>query len=145
MKINMSKVHRVLRVALCTVLVGLIGQANAQPAKRIPVVGILQADSRVGSEKTFDAFRQGLGKLGYVVGQNMLIEERYADGERQRLPALAADLVRLKVDVIFAVGGGPVTAAKGATATIPIVASAGDLVRDGLVASLARPGGILPA
>jgi putative ABC transport system substrate-binding protein len=115
--------------------------AQAQPAKKVPVIGTLHSDSPSSVESNFEAFRQGLRQLGYVVGQNILIEYRYAEGKRDRVPDLAAELVRLKVDVIFAVGGGPVTAVKRATSTIPIVASAGDLVGDGLVASLARPGG----
>jgi putative ABC transport system substrate-binding protein len=115
--------------------------AEAQPAKKVPVIGTLHSDSPSSVESNFEAFRQGLRQLGYVVGQNILIEYRYAEGKRDRVPDLAAELVRLKVDVIFAVGGGPVTAVKRATSTIPIVASAGDLVGDGLVASLARPGG----
>jgi putative ABC transport system substrate-binding protein len=104
---------------------------EAQQEKKIPVVGTLHADSPSSVAKSFAAFREGLGKLGYVVDQNIVIEERYADGKRDRLAELAAELVRLNVDVIFAVGGGSVSAAKSATNTIPIVASAGDLVRDG--------------
>jgi putative tryptophan/tyrosine transport system substrate-binding protein len=122
-------------------LLATIHIAEAQQANKIPVIGTLHADSPLSLESSFEVFRQGLRKLGYVVGQNILIENRYAEGKRDRLPELAAELVRLKVDVIFAVGGGPVAEIKNATSTLPIVASAGDLVGDGLVASLAKPGG----
>ena len=89
-----------------------------------------------------EAFRQGLGELGYVEGKNIVIEWRYAEGKFDRLPAFAAELVRLKVDVIVT-GGGPATrAAKEATVTIPIVmTNEGDPIGTGFVASLARPGG----
>ena len=88
-----------------------------------------------------DAFRQGLRDLGYVEGQNILVEYRGADGKIERLPALATELIRLKVDLIVAGATPSARAAQQATATIPVVAVAmGDPVRDGLVASLARPG-----
>ncbi len=113
-----------------------------QTTKKVPVIGVLHADSPSSLESSYAAFRQGLRDLGYVVGQNILIEYRFAEGKRDRLPELASELVRLKVDVILVTGGGPTSAAKRATSTIPVVvASAGDLVGRGLVASLARPGG----
>jgi putative ABC transport system substrate-binding protein len=88
-----------------------------------------------------DGFWHGLHELGWVEGQSIAVEGRWAEGQLERLPALAADLVRLNVDIIVAGGTPPSLAAKQATTTIPIVASAGDLVRLGLVASLAHPGG----
>jgi putative ABC transport system substrate-binding protein len=89
-----------------------------------------------------EAFRQGLRELGYVEGQNLVMESRYAEGSAERLPDLAAELVQLKVDVIVAGGGAGIRAAQRATQTIPIVmAVTGDAVREGFVASLAHPGG----
>jgi putative ABC transport system substrate-binding protein len=118
--------------------------AGAQPAGKVPRVGY--AFSRVSSEdqQVWDAMRQGLRELGYVEGQNIALEIRWADGRYERLPALVAELVRLKVDVLV-VGTTPgALAAKSATRTIPIVMYAvGDPVGSGLVASLAHPGGNL--
>ena len=89
-----------------------------------------------------EAFRQELSKLGWIEGKNITIEYRFSEQKRERLPELAADLVRLKVDLIVVTGEPPALAAKKATTTIPIVmANAGDPVGSGLVASLARPGG----
>ena len=113
--------------------------AEAQP--KIPRIGYLAADLAANPHFP-EAFRLGLRDLGYVEGQNILIEVRSADGHAERLPALAAELVRVKVDVILSEGTPPSIAAKGATRTIPIVfAASADAVGSGLVASLARPGG----
>ena len=102
---------------------------------------ILPASSSV-SAPFLAAFREGLHDLGYTEGKNIVIEERYADGKEDRLPALAAELVHLKVDIIMVGGGNATLAAKNATKTVPIVmGTASDPVGTGLVASLARPGG----
>jgi ABC-type uncharacterized transport system substrate-binding protein len=117
--------------------------AEAQQADQIARIGYLAADLVSTNPRFREAFRQGLRELGYVEGRNVVIEYRDAKGHLERLPALAAELVALKVDVILAAAGTPaVVAAKQATKTIPIVfASPSDPVGSGLVASLARPGG----
>jgi putative tryptophan/tyrosine transport system substrate-binding protein len=118
--------------------------AEAQQAGKVNQVGYLTpgSPSDPGRQRRFDAFRQGLRELGYVDGQNIAIEPRWAEGKYDRYPALAADLVRLKVDVIVAQSGEATQAAQQATRTIPIVMSLVlDPVGIGLVPSLARPGG----
>jgi putative ABC transport system substrate-binding protein len=113
----------------------------AQPA-RIPRIGILIPTSASFNSARLEAFRQRLRQHGYVEGKNIVIEYRYAEGKPERLPDLAAELVRLKVDVIVTIGPRATLAAKKASGTIPIViASAADPVGTGLVSSLARPGG----
>src|SRR5215207_2936667 len=115
--------------------------ARAQQ-KAMPVIGYLGSGSPGTSAPFVAALRQGLGESGYVEGQNVAIEFRYAEGRNDRLPALAAELVGLKVDVIVTTGGSAPRAAKAASQTIPIVFTiGGDPVRAGLVDSLARPGG----
>src|SRR5216683_5208638 len=116
--------------------------AEAQPVAKVPRIGYL-ALNPTANPHLHEAFRQGLRDLGYVEGRNVVIETRDAEGKPERLPALAAELVALKVDVIVTGGGTPpALAAKQATRTLPIVfASAPDPVTDGLVTSLARPGG----
>src|SRR5690349_19551000 len=115
---------------------------GAQPAGKVPRIGYFDGASSSTNPELTDAFRDQMRQLGYVEGKNLVIEYRWADGKYDRLPDLAADLVRLRVDVIVTVGDPVILAAKEATTTIPIVmASVGDPVGRGFVASLARPGG----
>jgi putative tryptophan/tyrosine transport system substrate-binding protein len=122
------------------ILLALSFPAAAQQQTKIYRIGYLGGG--LGMEDREKTLRQGLQKLGYIEGQNIVIEWRFAKGSEDRLPELAAELVRLKPDVIVTTGTQPARALKNSTTTIPIVvASAGDLVGRGLVASLARPGG----
>jgi putative ABC transport system substrate-binding protein len=137
------------RRKFATGFAGMVAASTLWPpllkAQQKAVVGFLNAGAPDRSVRIVAAFREGLGETGYLEGQNLTIEYRWAEGHYDRLPALAADLVGRKVDVI-AVSGSPAaaSAAKGATSTIPIVFIGGDNpVADGLVASLARPGGNL--
>jgi ABC-type uncharacterized transport system substrate-binding protein len=116
--------------------------ATAQQATKIARIGYLTGATPIGQAARIEAFRQGLRELGYVEGKNIVVEYRYAEEKLDRLPALAAELVRLKVDVIVTGGSGNTRAAKEATNTIPIVmAQDSDPVANGFVTSLARPGG----
>ena len=114
----------------------------AQQKGKVWRIGFLGAATASGSARRVEALRAGLRDLGYVEGKNIVIEFRWAEGNYERLPQLAAELVRLKVDVLVTAGTPSILAAKSATTTIPIVmASGGDPVATGLVTSLARPGG----
>ena len=132
--------RRKLLVAVASALAAPSSFAQ-QPAKSARI-GFLGATTPVAFAKRLEAFRAGLRERGYVEGRNLTIESRWAEGNYERLPQLAAELAQLNVDVIVTHGTPGTTAAKKATATIPIVISiAGDAVATGLVASLARPGG----
>jgi putative ABC transport system substrate-binding protein len=114
---------------------------SAQRSTKIPLLGVLLYSTLRGDPNT-EAFHRGMRELGYVDGQNITFEYRFAEGRPERLPELAADLVRLKPDIIFALGGDVAPDARKATQTIPIAfAVSTDPVQSGLVASLARPGG----
>ena len=129
-------------ILLTVVLLAVSVIAEAQQPKKVPRIGFLGASSASVLAARIEAFRQGLRDLGYVEGKNIVIEWRSAEGKLDRLPALAAELVRLKVDVIVTTGPAPTRPAKEATSTIPIVmAFDNDPVGNGFVASLARPGG----
>jgi len=131
--------HKIVFLALSAMLFALCLSAEAQQPAKIPRIGWLTGG---GVSLTAEAFRQGLHELGYIEGNNIVIEWRVAEGKRDRVPALAAELVRLKVDVIVTGSATDTRAAKAATATIPIVmTNDGDPVGNGFVASLARPGG----
>jgi putative ABC transport system substrate-binding protein len=139
---NGKKLQLVLYV-LSALLFALSVSVQARQLGKITRVGFLLFPSRSAVADSLDAFRQGMRELGYVEGQNIVIEYRYADGKFDRLPELAGELVRLKVDVIVAGGGfQAIQSAKNATSTIPIVMTgSADPVASGLIVSLARPGG----
>ncbi len=126
---------------LAMTILGAPLAAEAQPAKKVARIGVLRSGSPSSAASSDDSFRQGLRELGYIEGQNLVMEYRFAEGKRDRLPGLAAELVRLKVDMLVVAGVAATQAAKQATTTIPIVVGYADLVGTGLVASLAKPGG----
>src|SRR5262245_59215248 len=129
---------------LTTVLLTTAPAAEAQQTGKIPRIGLLlpwSPDSEV-SLSFLKAFREGLQELGYVENRDLVIEQRYGEGVIERLPDVAAELVRLQVNLIVTSAGPPALAAKQATKTIPIVfTQLADPVAEGLIASLARPGG----
>jgi putative ABC transport system substrate-binding protein len=134
--------RKILSVLLATGFLATVSFAHAQQAGKILRIGLLDASTASGSAVLWEAFRQELTKLGWIEGKNITIEYRFADGNNDRLPELAAELVHLKVDLIVVGSAPPASAAKKTTTTIPIVmANAADPVAAGLVASLARPGG----
>src|SRR5215813_13444902 len=115
--------------------------ASARTQPKIPRVGCVWGSTPTMNKGGFEAFRQVLGELGYVEGQSIVLELRWAEGRLERIPELVAELVGLKVDVLVAVSTPAALAAKNATQTIPIVMLAPDPVGLGLVGSLSRPGG----
>ena len=133
---------KVTVLTVCAMLLALSSPSQAQQPKNVPQIGFLGFTSLSGIAARIEAFRQGLRELGYVDGKNIVIEYRSAEGKLDRLSELAAELVRLKVDVIVTSGPSVTRAVKEATTTIPIVMGFDtDPVGNGFVASLARPGG----
>ncbi|MDP2602664.1 MAG: ABC transporter substrate-binding protein [Deltaproteobacteria bacterium] len=135
---------KITRRAFCSMLLALPFPARAQQPKKIPRLGYLSSGNPASDSARSEGIRLALRERGYVEGQNIATEYRYAEGKRDRLSELAAELVRLKVDIIVVGGGGgTIQAAKNATKTIPIVMSGQgpDPVEAGFVESLARPGG----
>src|SRR5438128_7882052 len=128
-------------IAVVLVLVGSAVIVEAQQPGKVWKIGVLVSTSQSLNASRDEALRQGLRELGYTEGKNITMEYRYAEGKLDRLPQLAAELVRQKVDVIVVSGTRVAVAAKEATSTIPIViAGAGDPVRAGLISSFTRPG-----
>src|SRR5262245_60680201 len=131
-------------LTLCAMLFAPCFPAAAQQPKKVPLIGFLSVASQSALSPRLDAFREGLRELGYVEGKDIAFEYRSAEGKTDRLPELASELVRLKVDCILTAGTAPTRAAKQATSTIPIVmANPGNPIQSGFVASLSRPGGNL--
>src|SRR5215813_10106248 len=131
-------------LTLCAMLFALSVPSQAQQPTKIPRIGFLSASSPSADSARYEAFRQVLRELGYVEGKNIVVENRNTEGKPIASPALVAELVRLKLNVIVTSGATTTRAAKEATTTIPIVfAQDGDPVASGFVASLARPGGNL--
>ena len=140
----MTQVGKSTALSVFVVLLfAVIFHAEAQQPAKVPTIGFMRGGSPTAPE--VDAFRQGLRELGYVEGKNIIIDFRNTEGKTDRFASVAAELVRLKVDIIVAAGGSAVVlAAKPATDTIPIVmTNPGDPVAIGVVASLARPGEML--
>src|SRR5262249_5008371 len=134
-------------LTLCAMLLTLCVSAEAQQPTKVPRIGYLSrnlhpSDSRAAEPRTLEAFREGLRDLGYTEGKNIIIEYRYAEERLERLPSLAEELMRLKVEIIVADSSLSARAARKVTSTIPIVFLSGsDPTQSGLAASLARPGG----
>ncbi len=141
-KKNMKR--KITVFALCAMLFALCPSVEAQQPKKVPRIGYLSSQDPASESIRSEPIRAALRDLGYIEGQNIAMEYRYAEGKRDRYPELAAELVRLKVDIILVTGGGPtIRAAKNATKTIPIVmvGEGPDPVEAGFIESLARPGG----
>jgi putative ABC transport system substrate-binding protein len=134
--------RKITLLTIWAILFVLNGSVDAQQPGKIFRIGFLDSSTASGIAVLSEAFRQELGKLGWIEGKNITIEYRFGEQKTERLPELAAELVRLKVDLIVAVGRSPAFAAKNSTTTTPIVmTNFPDPVGEGLVASLARPGG----
>ena len=132
---------RIAILTLSVMLFALCRSAEAQQPTKISRTGRLAIASQSAESACIEAFRNGMRDLGYVEGKNIVVEWRFADGKLDRLPAQAAELVRLKLEIIVSAGSTPTRAAKEATSTIPIVmCNDNDPVGDSFVASLARPG-----
>src|SRR6266436_2171041 len=126
--------RKILCFALCVLILALGLSVGAQQRKKIPRIGLLTGGSSSAFANSLEVFWQGLHKLGYVEGQNIVIESRFSEGKLDRLPDLVAELVRLKVDVIVAASTPGILAAKNATSTIPIIfVSVADPIGSGLV------------
>ena len=137
-----ATVHKLLLLILAMAILGVPFAAEAQQAGKVYRIGYLQGSSSTTLPHVVAGFRDGLRELGWIEGQNLIIEYRWAEGSTERLPGLAAELVRLKVDLVVAVSTPGAQAAKHATREIPIVfGMVSDPVASGLVASLAHPGG----
>jgi ABC-type uncharacterized transport system substrate-binding protein len=134
----------VLSILFVVLLLAVVVIADAQQPNKVPRIGYLTPLNPATESTRSEAIRLALRERGYIEGQSIAIEYRYAEGKRDRLPELATELVRLKVDIIVVAGGdGPIRAAKNATKTIPIVmtGTGPDPVKAGFIESLARPGG----
>jgi putative ABC transport system substrate-binding protein len=138
--------NRFVSLAVVLLTVVAVGRAEAQQRENTSRVGFLGINDPSSTKDFIEAFRTGLRELGYVEGQNIVIEYRWANGKPERLPSLAAELVSLKVNVIFAAAAPSIKAAKTATATVPVVFEMlADPVSAGFVNSLASPGANLTA
>jgi len=134
--------HKIIPFLLAASVLICFHLAEAQQTGKVPRIAYLSAGSTSSQASRVEVFKQGLRELGYVEGKNIVIEQRYAEGKPDRVPALAAELVGLKLDIIVTGGPAATRSAKEATATIPIVMGFDyDPVGSGLIASLARPGG----
>jgi len=142
-ELRLNTRRRIVLALLAGALAAPLASFAQQPQGTVPRIGFLISETLSSQARRVEALRSGLRDLGYVEGKSIAIEVRSADGRYDRLPELAAELTRLKVDVLVAFGIKAVVAAKHATTTIPIVvpATASDLVAMGLISSLARPGG----
>ena len=134
---------RIVGIALIAIVLSLCGSSQAQQPRKVHRIGYLSSFDRASESARAEGIRLALRELGYIEGQNITFESRYAEGKLDRAPELAAELVRLKVDIILVAVGATIRAAKNATKTIPIVMAGppADPVELGLVESLARPGG----